>query len=248
MTNKELLEMLRSDDNGGAEAPGTIEKVASLEDALNEEGLTLADMDDTVAAELLDEAGVSGDEMAAALANLSEYDIDEDGDEINLEDLTEDELGMLLEKEAALQEAYEMGAAYATGWNDALEKEAGLSGKLIRMGAAKGRAGAKGSVGKMSADSLAALSKKIKGISVKESGSKGAAGILRKLQGVNSVGATDKQLLKLLPMQQRLRMLFSKGGEGMELSGRRIGGAAGGAAGAGGLGGLAYALSRKKKK
>ena len=123
ITEKDIMQALRNSGNDEATFEETLEKVAStaaeVDEVLEEEfGVSLADLDDEEALEVLADAGLSEEEIGEVMEALEEAvdddDVDDDGDEFD--------------KEAAAEEMYTMGYAYGAGFNAAvgegLEKQA----------------------------------------------------------------------------------------------------------------------------
>ena len=106
ITEKDIMAYLQSlDGNGGGDVDlsGAMEKVASAEEVLQENDLSLADLDDDETLEVLAEAGLDEDEILGLIEALVAEGEDEDFD-----------------KEAAAEHAYTMGFSYGKGFNDAM--------------------------------------------------------------------------------------------------------------------------------
>jgi len=116
ITEKDIIEALQAadtepaaDEETGLE--GTLEKVASVQEVLGEDDMSLADLDDEEALEALAAAGIPEEEAMELVEALMEI-------------LGEGEAEEGVDKEAAQEEMFGMGYAYGKGFQAALDEGA----------------------------------------------------------------------------------------------------------------------------
>jgi len=225
-----LLEALRQQESGNG-FEDTLEKIASVEEVLEEAGVDFSELDDEEVLEALAMADVDQEE----LAELLEAAIEEGY--IDAEDFIEDDED--IEKEASGEELYGAGYMYgygiASGINDGMEKVAASSDAVFNL-KEQLRATKFGE----------SAGKRAKGRAWR----KGVSEELKSALGIGGRKATKKtaEAYKALPFTQRVirRALLKGKGRAGTLSKTKLGLLGGGAAvGAGGLG---YGIHRMMKK
>ena len=129
ITEKDIIEALQAGGETETEESGfegTLEKVASVEEVLAEDELSLADLDDDEALEALAAAGIENDEAMELIEALAE--VLEEG-EVDTEEG--------VDKEAAV-EMYNMGFAYGKGFQAALDEGEEAGEEAIEKTAGRG--------------------------------------------------------------------------------------------------------------
>ena len=137
INERDILDVLRNgeDDSGEGLLEQGLEKVASAENVLRKHGVSLEDLDDDEALEVVAQAGLDQEEAEAVmefLANaLEEEDVDEDVEEdVDEDEDVEDDDGT--EKEASLQHMYESGYVYALGFGDGMTEVEKTAAKKMK--------------------------------------------------------------------------------------------------------------------
>jgi hypothetical protein len=249
ITDRDILEALRGAKEEEKDLSGVLEKIASAEEVLEEHDTSLGELEDEEVLEVLAEAGMEEDEIAAALELLEEAEAEEaEGSEESEEGEEGDEESELLEKEAAAEDMYLRGYAYGLGFNDAMSegmektaaKKAGKSPTALE--ALKERIGAHKAAGRKLAFEKGSLKR----------GERFAKGEKTRaaLKGMFSKGgakAMKKAEYKDLPLLARMVRRASMKGKGLsgKLSKGKLGGIGAGLLAVTGAG--AYAAARKKK-